>query len=104
MFPLVNLSEIDFRTLLAIPMTAPYQPTRVRARDHRVSQLYQLCKRVGERLEATHAGDAMALLRAKGQLATKAGFLVTMVSPADSDDPVKIVRLQQAAAELGISL
>lgn len=69
-----------------------------------MSQLYQLCKRVGEQLETTHAGDAMALLRAKGQFATKTGFLVTMVSPADPDDPVKIVRLQQAAAELGISL
>jgi hypothetical protein len=69
-----------------------------------VNHLFQLCKRVGEQLEATHAGDPMALLRAKGQLATKAGFLVTMVSPADPNDPDKIARLHIAAAELGISL
>lgn len=69
-----------------------------------MSELFRLCKRVGEQLEATHAGDAMALLRAKGQLATKAGFLVTMVSPADVDDRDKTARLRHAAAELGITL
>jgi hypothetical protein len=70
----------------------------------RVSNLFLLCKRVGEQLEAAHPNDPMALLRAKGQLATKAGFLVTMVSPADPDDPEKAARLQRVAAELGISL
>jgi hypothetical protein len=69
-----------------------------------VSELFRLCKRVGEQLEANHAGDPMALLRAKGRLATKAGFLVTMVSPADSDDRDKTARLRQAAIELGITL
>ena len=69
-----------------------------------MSELFRLCKHVGERLEAAHSGDPMALLRAKGQLATKVGFLVTMVSPADMDDRNKIARLQRAAAELGITL
>lgn len=69
-----------------------------------MSELFQLCKRVGEQLEVAHAGDPMALLRAKGQLATKAGFLVTMVSPADLDDRDKTARLQRAAAELGITI
>lgn len=69
-----------------------------------MSELFQLCKRVGEKLETAHEGDLMALLRAKGELATKAGFLVTMVSPADLDDPDKIARLRRAASELGITL
>lgn len=69
-----------------------------------MSELFRLCKRVGEQLEATHRGDPMGLLRAKGELATKAGFLVTMVSPGDADDPDKTLRLHRAAAELGIEL
>ena len=46
----------------------------------------------------------MALLRAKGELATKTGFLVTLVTPADPDDPEKVRRLLAAATELGINL
>jgi hypothetical protein len=69
-----------------------------------VSELFRLCSVVGERLEVAHAGDPIALLRAKGALATKAGFLVTMVSRADHDDPDKILRLRRAAAELDIPL
>jgi hypothetical protein len=59
---------------------------------------------VGEQLEAIHGADPIALLRAKGELATKTGFLVTMVSPADANDADKIHKLRSAAAELGISL
>ncbi len=77
-------------------------PTK--ARLGRVSNLFRLCKRVGEQLEAAHPNDPMALLRAKGQLATRAGFLVTMVGPADPDDPEKAARLLSAAAELGIAI
>jgi hypothetical protein len=46
----------------------------------------------------------MALLRAKGELATKAGFLVTLVAHSDPDDPEKLRRLRAAACELGIDL
>jgi hypothetical protein len=59
---------------------------------------------VGERLEIIHAGNPIALLRAKGELATKAGFLVTMVSAADPNDIDKIIRLRRAATELGIPI
>lgn len=69
-----------------------------------MSELFRLCKQVGERLEAAHGADPMGLLRAKGELATKAGFLVTMVTPNDVDDPDKMRRLVRAAAELGIDI
>lgn len=64
--------------------------------------LYDLCKRVSAELEAKHAGDPIGLVRAKGELATRAGFLVTLVGPNDYDDPGKVAALRAAASELGI--
>lgn len=69
-----------------------------------MSKLYALCKSASEQLEAIHGNDAMALLRAKGELAAKAGFLVTLVSPGDPDDPQKAAKLRHVAAELGIAI
>ena len=65
--------------------------------------LFDMCRRATTRLESTHA-EPMALLRAKGELATKAGFLVTLVAHSDPDDPEKMHRLREAAFELGIEL
>lgn len=64
--------------------------------------LYDLSSAITDRLERDHAGDPMSLLRAKGALATKVGFLVSLVSPADTDDQDKIDKLKHAAAEMGI--
>lgn len=64
--------------------------------------LYELCKRVSAELESKHAGDPIGLVRAKGELATRAGFLVTLVGPNDHDDPAKVAALKAAATELGI--
>ncbi|MDO8964910.1 MAG: hypothetical protein Q7W30_10535 [Coriobacteriia bacterium] len=70
----------------------------------RMSSLYDLAAAVTRHLEATHAGDPIGLVRAKGELATRAGFLVTMVARTDADDPDKVYRLRSAAAQLGIPL
>lgn len=67
-----------------------------------MGELYDVCRRVVDRLEHEHAADPMALIRAKGELATRAGFLVAMVGPGDPDNPEKLDRLKIAAAELGI--
>jgi len=64
--------------------------------------LYDLCKQVSDELERTHSGDPMGLIRAKGQIATRTGFLVGLVGPGDHDDPEKIRRLASVATELGI--
>lgn len=64
--------------------------------------LYDLCKRVSAGLEAKHAGDPIGLVRAKGELATRAGFLVTLVGPNAHDDSDKVAVLRAAADELGI--
>lgn len=69
-----------------------------------MSALYDLATSASRHLEALHAGDPIALVRAKGELATRAGFLVTMVARTDDDDPAKVERLRSAAAQLGIPL
>lgn len=66
--------------------------------------LYDLSSRVMASLEMRHEGDAMGLLRAKGQITTRTGFLVSMIARTDPDDPAKIEKLRQAATELGIYL
>jgi hypothetical protein len=67
-------------------------------------QLYELCQRVSSELERRHAGDPMGLMRAKGELATRTGFLAGMVGPNDSDDAEKTRRLRDAASAIGISI
>lgn len=48
--------------------------------------------------------NPMDLLRAKGAVASSAGFMVSLVSAADPDDPAKIAKLREAARDLGIEL
>jgi hypothetical protein len=66
--------------------------------------LYDLASSAIQQLETKHSNDPMALIRAKGDLATRTGFLVSLVSRNDPDDPVKITKLMHAASELGITL
>ncbi len=66
--------------------------------------LYELCARATEQLEARYGSDPIGLVRAKGELAAKAGFLVTLVAPNDVDDQQKRERLVVAAREMGIQL
>jgi hypothetical protein len=59
---------------------------------------------MNEALEAKHVGEPLELIRAKGMVATKVGFLVSMVTPNDPDDPEKIAALKGAASALGMQL
>jgi hypothetical protein len=65
--------------------------------------LFDMCRDATTRLESKHA-EPMALLRAKGELASKAGFLVALVAQSDPDDPEKMRRLHMAALEIGIDI
>lgn len=67
-------------------------------------ELYRLAIGVTRHLEERHAGDPIGLIRAKGELAAKTGFLVTLISATDHDDPEKVRRLRDAATELGIAV
>jgi hypothetical protein len=68
-----------------------------------MGRLYDLAVHVSRELESRHAEDPMALIRAKGALATKVGFLVSLIAPNDADDPDKIALLTRAATELGLN-
>ncbi|MHB1341829.1 MAG: hypothetical protein ACYC77_10145 [Coriobacteriia bacterium] len=65
-------------------------------------ELYDLCRKVTEELERRHADDPMGLVLAKGGLARQTGFLASLVTGSDPDDPEKIVRLREAAADMQI--
>jgi hypothetical protein len=67
-------------------------------------ELYRLAAEVTVRLEQRFAADPIGLIRAKGAIATKTGFLVSLVSPSDHDDPDKVRLLRLAAAELDIAI
>jgi hypothetical protein len=67
-----------------------------------VSRLYALCQRITTHLESEHAGNPLGLIRAKGELATQVGFLVSLVTPYDAEDPTKLAALEKAARALGV--
>jgi len=68
-----------------------------------VGTLFDLSQRFTKEMEARYP-DPMELLRAKGEAAQKAGFMISLVSATDADDPDRIARLRDAARELGIDL
>ncbi|MCE5202732.1 MAG: hypothetical protein ABFC80_01790 [Coriobacteriales bacterium] len=67
-------------------------------------RLYDLCRHVSAELEKRYTNDPMGLLRAKGELATRTGFLAGLVGPNDPEDPEKVRRLREAAEAMGIAL
>jgi hypothetical protein len=67
-------------------------------------ELYLLASAITRHLGVLHANDSIGLIRAKGTLATRTGFLVSLISPNDPDDPEKVQLLRQAATELGIDV
>lgn len=69
-----------------------------------MGSLYDIAQRVNSALEARHEGDAIGLVLAKGELATRTGFLMTLITPADPDDPAKAHALIEAARDLGIAV
>ena len=67
-------------------------------------EIYRLAAAITEHLAVNHAADPIGLIRAKGLLAQRTGFLISLITPNDPDDPDKIRLLRQAAAEFGIDL
>ncbi len=65
--------------------------------------LFDLSQRLMKEMEARYP-DPMDLLRAKGEAASTAGFMISLVSSGDADDPERIARLREAAHGLGIEL
>jgi len=66
--------------------------------------LYDLAQQVTGALALKHDGDSIGLVLAKGELATRTGFLVALITPSDPDDPAKVHALREAARDLGIAV
>lgn len=65
-----------------------------------MGQLYDLCQRIDEIIK--DRGDEVFHVR--GAIALKTGFIISLITPDDPDDPAKIADLRAAAQEvLGIS-
>jgi hypothetical protein len=65
--------------------------------------LCDMSQQLMREMESRYA-NPMDLLRAKGAIASSAGFMVSLVSAGDPDDAVKIAKLREAAHEQGIVL
>jgi hypothetical protein len=62
-----------------------------------------MSQRLMREIEARHESP-IDQIRAKGSIASSAGFMITLVTPGDADDPAKIESLRKAALETGIAL
>jgi len=65
--------------------------------------LYDMSQTLMREIQTRYT-DPMELVRAKGEAARQAGFMVSMVSASDPDDPQKIAGIRNAARQLGITL
>lgn len=66
-----------------------------------MGKLYDYCTQVQAHIES----NGLDVFRTRGALALKCGFLVTLVTADEPDDPKKIEDLRAAAREvLGIEL
>lgn len=66
-----------------------------------MGKLYDYCERIEEHIRQ----NGLDVYRTRGQLALRAGFLISLVEPEDPDDPDKIASLRKAAMdELGLRL
>lgn len=65
--------------------------------------LYSMCQTIMKEVEVRNP-NPVELLLAKGELARRVGFMVSLVGPGDDDDPQKIEAIRAAAREMGVQL
>ncbi|MBI5232492.1 MAG: hypothetical protein HY876_10055 [Coriobacteriales bacterium] len=66
-----------------------------------MGELYDCCKRIQDHIDRNNLDQ----FKARGELALRCGFLITLVKPEDSDDPAKIGALRDAARDVfGLSI
>lgn len=61
-----------------------------------MGKLYDYCQQVQKHIET----NGLDTFKARGEIALRCGFLITLVRPDDADDPVKIRALKDAAKEV----
>lgn len=66
-----------------------------------MGKLYDYCDRIQKHIETNN----LDVFKTRGALAMKCGFLISLVTPNDPDDPTKIAALREAARDvLGLNL
>lgn len=63
--------------------------------------LYDYSQQIQEHIQRNN----LDVFKARGEIALRCGFLISLIKPDDADDPQKIAALQDAAKEIfGIEL
>ncbi len=66
-----------------------------------MGKLYDYCQEIQQHIESNN----LDVFKARGEIALRCGFLISLVGPTDPDDPEKIESLRTAAREVfGLSL
>lgn len=66
-----------------------------------MGKLYDACKQVIDHIDSS----GQDIFKARGSIAMRTGFLITLVRESDADDPEKIRAVVEAAREvLGINI
>lgn len=66
-----------------------------------MGKLYDYCQEIQTHIERNN----LDVFKARGEIALRCGFLISLVRPTDADDPEKVEALRQAAQEVfGLSL
>lgn len=66
-----------------------------------MGKLYDHCQEIQQHIER----NGLDVFKSRGEIALHCGFLISLVSPDDPDDPVKIEALRSAARDVfGINL
>jgi hypothetical protein len=61
-----------------------------------MGELYDCCQRIQDHIDR----NGLDMFKARGELALRCGFLITLVKPDEADDPQKISALRGAAQEV----
>lgn len=66
-----------------------------------VGRLYEHAQKIEEHIQSS----GLDVIKTRGALAMKSGFIISLIKPDDPDDPTKIEALRKAAEEvLGLRL
>lgn len=66
-----------------------------------VGKLYDYSQRIEEHIQRNN----LDVFKTRGAIAMRAGFIISLITPTDPDDPVKVAALKSAAESvLGLRL
>ncbi len=61
-----------------------------------MGQLYDVAQKIEQHIQQ----NGLDVFKTRGAIAMKSGFIISLITPEDFDDPAKIEALRQAAGEV----